>query len=60
VQHLPPHWGTLYEITKLPDRIFEAKIADGSIHPEMQRKDVARENRLITRAKDDERVKSAL
>src|SRR5262245_17881564 len=22
VQHLPPHWGTLYEITKLPDEQF--------------------------------------
>ncbi len=36
---LPPHWGTLYELTRLPDDVFEAKIADGTIHPEMQRTD---------------------
>ena len=47
VQCLPPHWGTLYELTKLPDDVFEVKIADGSIHPEMQREDVAKENRPI-------------
>jgi hypothetical protein len=22
VQHLPPHWGTLYELTKLPSAFF--------------------------------------
>jgi len=44
-QLFPPSWRTLYELTKLPDEEFEAKIADGSIHPEMQRKDVARETR---------------
>jgi hypothetical protein len=41
-QCLPPHWRTLYELTKLPDDVFEAKIADGSIHPEMQRKTALR------------------
>jgi N6-adenosine-specific RNA methylase IME4 len=56
VQLLPPSWGTLYELTKLPDEVFEAKLADGTIHPEMQRKDVARENRIITRQRDEERV----
>ena len=35
VQHLPAHWGTLYELTKLPDD----KFAGGEIHREMQRKD---------------------
>lgn len=43
VSHLPPHWGTLYELTKLPDDVFQTKLADGTIHPEMQRKDVAQE-----------------
>jgi N6-adenosine-specific RNA methylase IME4 len=37
---LPPHWGTLVELTRLPDDVFAAKIADGTIHPEMQRKDI--------------------
>lgn len=42
VSLLPPSWGTLYELTKLPDDVFAAKLADGSVHPEMQRSDVAR------------------
>ncbi len=36
---LPPHWRTLYELTRLPDDVLEAKFADGTIHPEMQRTD---------------------
>lgn len=32
VQLLPPHWGTLYELTKLPDDVFAAKLA-GRLHP---------------------------
>jgi N6-adenosine-specific RNA methylase IME4 len=40
VQHLPPHWGTLYELTKLTDQQFEAKLASGLIHPELERRDV--------------------
>jgi hypothetical protein len=39
---LPPHWGTLYELTKLSDDEFEEKLADGTINPEMERKDIAR------------------
>jgi N6-adenosine-specific RNA methylase IME4 len=38
---LPPHWGTLYELTKLDDVAFEARIADGSIRPDMERRDIA-------------------
>jgi hypothetical protein len=41
VQHLPPSWGTLYELTKLPDDEFEAKISDGTIRPDMMRRDLA-------------------
>jgi N6-adenosine-specific RNA methylase IME4 len=55
---LPSHWRTLYELTKLPDEALAAKIADGSIHPDMQRRDVSRESRLIMRAKDEARVKA--
>ena len=40
VHVLPPHWGTLYELTKLDDETFEARIADKTIRPEMQRKDI--------------------
>ncbi len=42
VHHLPNHWGTLYELTKLPDDEFQARIEDGTINPEMERKDVPR------------------
>jgi hypothetical protein len=45
-KHLPPSWTTLYELTKLDDATFDQKLRDGSINPDMQRKDVARENRL--------------
>jgi hypothetical protein len=38
---LPPSWRTLYELTKLPEQILEEKIADGTINPGMERKDVA-------------------
>jgi N6-adenosine-specific RNA methylase IME4 len=56
--HLPPSWMTLYELTKLTDERFYAKLAAGEIWPEMQRKDVARENRLISKARDEARVKA--
>jgi hypothetical protein len=37
---LPPHWRTLYELTKLDDATFEEKIADGTIRPDMERRDI--------------------
>jgi hypothetical protein len=40
VQLLPPHWGTLYELTKLSNDQFAAKLASGQIHPELERRDV--------------------
>jgi hypothetical protein len=40
VSHLPASWGTLYELTKLPNDILLAKLKDGSIHPKLERKDV--------------------
>jgi N6-adenosine-specific RNA methylase IME4 len=56
VHVLPPHWGTLYEMTKLSDESFEEKLRDGTIHPEMQRKDLSRERRILSREKDEARV----
>jgi N6-adenosine-specific RNA methylase IME4 len=56
VQHLPPHWGTLYELTNLSDEQFADKLKSGEIHPDMRRRDVARENRLIAKRRDEERV----
>jgi hypothetical protein len=37
---LPPSWRTLYELTRLSDEAFEERIADGTIHPGMERADV--------------------
>lgn len=58
VQLLPPNWGTLYELSRLPDDRFHELIEDGTIHPEMQRKDVSGENRLLRRKEDEERILS--
>src|ERR1044072_1346920 len=43
VQHMPTSWGTLYEITKLDDAQFQEKIADGTIRPDMARRELAPE-----------------
>ena len=40
VHDLPPTWGTLYELTKVPIPRLEAKLKDGTINPQMERKDV--------------------
>lgn len=37
VLHLPPSWGTLNELRKLDDDTFKARIADGSIRPDLER-----------------------
>lgn len=41
VLHLPAHWGTLYELTKLTAEQFDAAIESGAIHPKMKRRDVS-------------------
>jgi hypothetical protein len=40
VRFLPPSWGTLYELTRLPEPVLLAKIEDHTIKADMQRKDV--------------------
>jgi hypothetical protein len=40
-QLLPASWGTLYELTKLPDAQFEQAVATGAIRPSMTRADVS-------------------
>jgi hypothetical protein len=37
----PPSWRTLYELTKLPPPLLEAKIIDGTITPDLERRDIA-------------------
>jgi len=38
---LPTTWRTLYELTRLDDVTFQARLADGTIRPDMERQDVA-------------------
>ena len=38
---LPSSWSTLYELTKLNDEEFNARIDDGTICPDMGRRDIA-------------------
>lgn len=40
-RQLPAAWTTLYELTRLPDKTFDAKLKDGTINPRMERKHVA-------------------
>ena len=40
--YLPPSWRTLYELTKLDDVSFKKSIRDGTIHPDMLRKEATR------------------
>lgn len=41
VSHLPNHWGTLYELTRLDDDTFKARLNDGTICADMERRDIA-------------------
>jgi hypothetical protein len=38
---LPPSWRTLYELSKVPHDVLLARIADGTVHPGMERGDVS-------------------
>jgi hypothetical protein len=40
--HLPPHWDTLYELSRLDELDLEKAIVDGRVTPRTERKDVAR------------------
>jgi phage N-6-adenine-methyltransferase len=40
VNTLPPSWGTLYELSKLPEPDLRRAFDEGRIHPEMERRDV--------------------
>jgi N6-adenosine-specific RNA methylase IME4 len=53
-QHLPASWRTLYELTKLDDVTFEEKIADGTIRPDMERRDIEQTRKATARAVKEE------
>jgi hypothetical protein len=38
VRHLPPSWGTLYQLTKVEPAVLKAAIKDGRVNPKMERK----------------------
>jgi hypothetical protein len=40
VSQLPPSWGTLYELTRVPGNILLAKLRDGTIKPDLERRDI--------------------
>ena len=42
---IPDHWSTLYELTKLSDDQFEQALKDGTIHADMERKDVPKKRK---------------
>lgn len=54
VSELPPHWGTLYELTKLDDLSFKKLVDDGTICPELERSDIKKILRSL-KIKDDEK-----
>lgn len=45
---LPVSWGTLSELTKLPEEKLRSSIADGTINPKMERSDAVRLVRTVT------------
>lgn len=42
VSHLPPSWGTLYQLAQLDEASFAVALAEGRINPDMERKDAER------------------
>jgi hypothetical protein len=50
VSRLPPSWGTLYELTKIEDKALEVMLKDGTIHTDIQRREV---EEIIARMKDE-------
>jgi hypothetical protein len=53
---LPPDWTTIVKLTRLDERVFKSLMADGTIHPELQRNEVSRLLRLERVRKDEQRV----
>lgn len=56
VQKLPPHWGTIHELTKLTDEQFKDALEGGVIHPEMERKDISARFKAEKRAAKERKL----
>lgn len=57
VSYLPPHWGTLYELTRLNDKQFDRLLRKGTIRPDMERNELGLLSRLELRREDEKRIK---
>ena len=53
---LPPHWRTLYELTRLDNQTFVKLIGDGTVRRDMQRSEISKILRLQRVAEDERRV----
>jgi hypothetical protein len=59
VSHLPSSWGTLYELTKVPDEVFEKSLKEGVIRPDMPRDEAMRLHRPFGNARHEIRQETA-
>jgi hypothetical protein len=50
--HLPGSWDTVYELTRLNEAAFDERIADGSIHPGMTKKEATALRRSLATVSD--------
>jgi hypothetical protein len=55
VNVLPPSWGTLYELTLVPDDVLKERFADGAITPQMTRKEAETLQPDVQRRRDQDR-----
>jgi N6-adenosine-specific RNA methylase IME4 len=53
---MPPHWHTLYKITRLDDDTFDALLSDGTIGPNLTQNEIGRILRKQRVAEDERRV----
>jgi N6-adenosine-specific RNA methylase IME4 len=56
VRYLPADWYTLYQITRLNDETFDARIEDGTINPGMGQRDIAKVVKLEKRAAREKKL----
>lgn len=57
---LPEAVGTLYELTQLDDAAFKSKVEDGTIRPDMERRDIATVVKKQRRAERERQLSSAI
>lgn len=50
---MPPSWRTLHELTRLDDQTFAARLADGTIRPDMERREVIKGARALMSSRQE-------